>query len=151
MVAQAFAPGTMQGLSAALTTNTTLFGLIVDIPKAPEMMRKAISTLHSGTTDGVETFIAGNIITPGELQITLQFSTQLDYMALFLSGACDTLTITFPKRITTCGQALPTSAATFASSVVWTALGPQWKFDDLAVITLTFQMSGKPTWVAAVV
>ena len=140
----------MYGLSAALTTNSTVIGNIVSVDTAPEMSREAIDTTHSGSTNGIMTCIPGNKIDPGEIAVTCQYSTQLDYGALFLSG-CDTITVTFPKRVTACGQSLPGTAATWASACVWTKLSPKWEFEGLAVITLTFKLSGAPTYVAAAV
>lgn len=150
MTAQAFAPGTMFGISAALTTNTTMIGPIVGIDTPPEMSREAIDTTHSGSTNGWMTCIPGNKLNPGEIAITCQYSTQLDYSALFLAG-CDTITITFPKRATTCGASLPGTAASWSSACVMTKVSPKWEFESLAVVTLTFKLSGAPTYTAAAV
>lgn len=149
MTAQAFAPGTMFGIAAALTTNSTMIGNIVGIDP-PEMSREAIDTTHALTTNGIMTYIKGDKINPGEIAITCQYNTQLDYNALFLVG-CDTITVTFPKRAVSCGASLPSSAATWASACVMTKISPKWEFESLAVITLTFKLSGAPTYVAAVV
>jgi hypothetical protein len=150
MVAQAFAPGTQYGLSAALTTNTTVIGLIVGVDGAPEMMREAIESTHSTSTNGFRTYIAGTKIEPGEIVITCQFDNALNYSTLFLTG-CDTITVTFAKHATTCGGTLATTAGTFASACVWTKLSPKWEFESMAVITFTFKLSGAPTWTAPVV
>lgn len=150
MVAQAFAPGTGYGLGAVLTTNSTLVGNIVGIDTAPEFSRTAVESTHSASTSGWKTFIPGDIKDGGMLAITCQYDTQLDYKTLFAAG-CDTITITFAKRAVSCGASLPTTAATFACGVVFEKLSPKWEFDSLNVITITFKLSGAPTYVAAVV
>lgn len=150
MTAQAFAPGTMFGIAPVLTTNATLIGVIKGIDTAPEMSRTAIETTHSASTGGWKTFIPGDIKDGGMLAITCQYDTQLDYKTLFAAG-CDTITITFPKRAVSCGAALPATAATFSASVVFEKISPKWDFDDVAVVTLTFKISGAPTFLAAVV
>lgn len=149
MVAQAFAPGTMYGIAAALTTNSTLIGPIVGID-APEWTRQAIETTHSGSTNGIKTFIPGNILDPGEMTITCQHSTQLDYQTLFIAG-CDTATITFPKRSVSCGASLPGTAATLAFGVVMTAISPKWTFEETSVVSLKFKLTGALTYTAAAV
>lgn len=150
MVAQAFTQGTVYGVTAVLSTNATLIGNIVGIDTAPELSRTAVETTYAGSTNGWKTFIQGDIKDGGMLAITCQYNTQLDYGALFAAG-CDTITITFPKRGTACGAALPTTAATWASSVVFEKISPKWEFDSQIVVTITFKLSGAPTFVAAVV
>lgn len=149
MVAQAFTNGTAYGTTAVLTTNATLIGPIVGIETAPEFSRTAIDTTHSATTDGWKTFIAGDIKDAGMIAITCHWSTQLDYVTLFAAG-CDTITITFPKRATSCGGSLAATAANWACSVVFEKISPKWEFDGQTVVTLTFKISGKPTITAAV-
>jgi len=150
MADQAFAPGTMFGIAATLTTNSTMIGNIVGIDTPPEMSREAIDTTHSGSTNGWMTCIAGNKINPGEIAITCQYNTQLNYATLFLAG-CDTITVTMPKRATTCGASLPGTAASWSSACVMTKVSPKWEFESLAVVTLTFKLSGAPTFTPAAV
>ncbi len=148
MTAQATTVGTMYGIAPALTTNTTLIGNIVGIDTAPEFSRTSVETTHSASTGGWKTFIPGDIKDGGMLAVTCQYDTQLDYKTLFAAG-CDTITITFPKRATSCGGSLAATAATFAASVVFEKISPKWEFDSVAVVTLTFKISGAPTYVAA--
>lgn len=150
MTAQGFTQGTAFGIAAALTTNTTLIGNIVGIDTAPEMSRTAVETTHSASTNGWKTFIKGDIKDGGMLAITCQYNTQLDYGTLFTAG-CDIITITFPVRGTSCGAAVAGTAATWASAVVFEKISPKWEFDSQMVITLTFKISGTPTYVAALV
>jgi len=148
MAVQGTTIGTMFGLTAALTTNGTLVGNIVQVDTAPELSRTAVESTHTASTDGWKTFIAGDMKDGGELALTCQYNTQLDYAALFAAG-CDTITITFPKRAATCGGTVAATAATLAFPVVFQRLSPVWNFDDMAVITLRFKVAGKPTYVAA--
>ena len=150
MVAQAFTQGTMYGIAPVLTTNATLIGNVMAMDGALHYSRTAIETTHSASTGGWATYIAGDIKKPGELKITVQYDTTLDYKTLFAAG-CDTITITFPKRGLTCGAALATTAGTFASAVVFVDLSAKWEFDSQAVITITFQLSGASTFVGPIV
>ena len=149
MTVQTFTQGTAFGIAPVLSTNSTLIGNVVGIDTAPEMSRNAIETTYSGTSGGWKTFINGDIKDGGSLSITWQYNTQLDYGALFSAG-CDTITITFPKRATTCGGSLASVAATWSAAVVFEKLSPKWEFDSQMVITGTFKISGAPTYVAAV-
>ena len=153
MTAQAFTQGSFYGGSATLTTATTLIGNIIGIDTAPEMSRTAIETTHSTSTGGWKTFVPGDIKDGGEIAITVQYSTQLDYGTLFGTTvtACDTITVTFPKRGTTCGAALAGTAATWSAQVVITKISPKWEFENQMAVTLTFKISGAPTYVAAAV
>jgi len=150
MADQAFAPGTMFGIAATLTTNSTMIGNIVGIDTPPEMSREAIDTTHSGSTNGWMTCIAGNKINPGEIAITCQYNTQLNYATLFLAG-CVTITVTMPKLATTSGSSLPGTAASWSSACVMTKVSPMREFENLAVVTLTFKLSGAPTFTPAAV
>lgn len=149
MTTQTFTQGTAFGIGAALTTNTTFIGNIMGIDTAPEYSRTAIETTYSGSPSGWKQFIQGDIKDGGSIAITWQYNTQLDYGALFAIG-CDTITITFPKRATTCGGALASVAATWSAAVVFEKLSPKWEFDSQMVITGTFKISGAPTYVAAI-
>lgn len=140
----------MYGCSATLTTATTVIGNIKSITP-PKMSRTAIESTHSGSTGGWKTFLPGDIKDGGELEITWQYNTALDYGSLFNTAGCDTLTVTFPKRVTACGASLPTTAASWAASVVLTNLSPVWEMDDMNLMTGTFKVSGAPTYTAAVV
>lgn len=148
MTNQATTIGTMYGIAAVLTTNTTFIGNIVSIDTAPGGKRTSVESTHSGSTGGHKTYVPGDITDNGMLVVTCQYNTQLDYKTLFAAG-CDTVTITFPKRATTCGGSLAGTAATWSASVVFEEYSPKWEFDSLAVITLTFRVSGAPTYVAA--
>lgn len=136
------------GIAPVLTTNATLIGKVVAIDTAPELSRAAIKTTYSLSTGGWDTFIQGDIKNGGTIAITCQYDTQLNYNTLFTAG-CDTITITFPTRATTCGAAVASIAASIAMSVVFLKITPKWPFDDLMVVTLTFQVSGSPTYTAA--
>lgn len=157
MTAEAFTQGTFFGGIAALSTATTLIGNIVGIDSSYEITRTAIETTYTSTgATGVKTFIPGDLKDIGEITITCQYNTQLDYNSLFgapstTATGCDTITVTFPKRGATCGGALPTSAATWAAAVVMTKLSPKWEFDSQMVISMTFKIAGAPTFVAAAV
>lgn len=148
MADQTFTQGTAYGLTAALTTNTTFIGNIVGIDTAPEFSRTSIETTHSGSTGGWKTFVPGDIKDGGMIAITWQYNTQLDYKTLFAAG-CDTITVTFPKRATTCGGSLAATAASWSAAVVFEKLSPKWEFDSQMVITGTFRVSGPATYVAA--
>jgi hypothetical protein len=148
MADQAVTTGTAFGATFALTTNSTFTGDLFRIDKGWEMMRTAVETTHSSSTNGWKTFIAGDIKEMGTLEITVNYNTQLQYHTLFAAG-CDTLTLTFPKRATTCGGTVAVTAATFASSVVFEKASAAFPFDDRMAITLTFRLSGSPTIVAA--
>lgn len=151
MADQAFAPGTFFGASAALTTASTLITEFEEFSWSG-MERNAVETTHLGSTNGYKTFVPGDIIDNGELTITGKYSTQLNYETLFRStGKCDTLTVTFPKRPTSCGQSLPTTAATCAWSVIFTKFEPTFSNDEVIKARFTFKVTGAATHVAAVV
>ena len=150
MAAQAFAPGTNMGSTVAYTTSTTLLGEVHSI-EWTGLTRQGLKTIHLLSTDGVATYLPGDVIEPGQLTIRAKWSTQLDYMALFLSGKCDTITLTYPKRPVSCGASLPTTAATLAWGVVLLELKPVWSNDEVNMIEQKLQCTGKPTFVAAVV
>lgn len=145
MTAQAFTQGTMFGIGAALTTNSTFIGNIMMIDAPFTMSRTAVETTHAGSSNGWATYIAGDIKKMGEMSITVQYDTTLDYKTLFAAG-CDTITITFPKRATSCGGSVAATAGTFACSVVFLEVSPKWEFESQAVVTLKFQLSGAPTF-----
>ena len=150
MADQAFAPGTFFGSTIALTTNTTLVGNVKSV-KWSGLSRKEVGTTHLGTTNGIETFLAGDIISPGTLDIEAQYDTNVVFHTLFLAGKCDTVTLTFPKRSTTCGAALPTTAAKIVFTVVILSAEPDYSNDDLMMMKFKFQVSGAPVFTAAVV
>lgn len=156
MTTQTFTNGTFFGGAAVLTTGTTLIGNIVAIDSAYEITRTAIETTYTSTgSSGVKTFVPGDLKDMGEMTITCQYNTQLDYNALFgvtatTNTGCDTITVTFPKRATSCGGAVASVAATWAAPVVITKLSPKWEFDSQMVISMTFKIAGAPTFVAAV-
>jgi len=95
------------------------------------------------TTGGHQTFIAGDLKNWGEIEIDVEYNTQLDYKTLLTSQAAENMTITFPLR----GNAA--TAATCVFSAVLTAMSPTWPKDDLLMVTMTFKVSGSPTYTAA--
>ena len=161
MTAQTFTQGTMFGFGAALTTNTGLIANVVSFDDAMEISREAIeTTVSSASNDGTRTYIPGDLRDFGSITLTVQYSSQLDYGALFglASGApavtpawtgCDTITITFPKRATTCGGSIATTAATWAAPVVITKIKAQLPNDKQITAAITFKIAGKPTYIAA--
>jgi hypothetical protein len=148
MVAQTVTQGTAMGMAPVLTTNATLIGKVVAVDGAPELSRNAIKTTYSLSTGGWDTYIKGDILNGGQISITCQYDTQLDYKTLFAAG-CDTITITFPLRATSCGGSVASVAASIAMPVVFLKISPKWPFDDLMVVTLLFQVAGAPTYTAA--
>ena len=151
MADQAFAPFTFQGSSVALTTGTTVITEVESISWTG-VTRTPIETTHLGSTGGAKTFLAGDIIDYGEIEIDQKYSTQLQHGTLLATTAkCDTLTITFKKAITACGAALPTTAASLACSVVFVSSSPTWPKDGLAMIKHKFKVSGPVTITPAVV
>jgi hypothetical protein len=150
MTTQGFTQGTAFGIAPVLTTNATLIGPVVGIDTAPEFSRTAVETTYTASTGGWKTFIPGDIKDGGMLAITCQYSTQLDYHTLFAAGG-DTITITFPARATTIGGAVAGTPATWSSTVIFEKISPKWEFDSQMVVTLTFKVSGAPTYVAALV
>lgn len=121
----------------------------------PEMVkwtgisREPIETTHLAS--GGKTFIAGDIIDYGELEVTDKYSTQLQHVTLMSGTACDTLTLTFPKRAVTCGGALATTAATAAFPVVYIVMAPDFANDKPMTSVKKFRVTGSPTFVAAIV
>lgn len=142
MPAATYTPGSGFGIVPSLATSSTLLGNIHDIrPNAIE--RPAIETTHMATTGGWRTFIAGDLKTAGEIEIDVEYNTQLDYKTLVASQAAETMTITYPLR----GNAATAATKTF--SAVLTKASPAWPKDDLLMTTLTFQVSGAETYTAA--
>ncbi len=151
MADQAFAPSTFFGSSVALTTGTTVLTEIEAVEWSG-IERQEVETTHLGSTSGAKTFIPGDIIDFGTLTLTGKYSTQLNYGTLLTTTAkCDTLTVTFKKAPVSCGAALPTTAATYAFSVVWLKFEPTWSNTEVMKGKFTFRVTGVPTPVAAVV
>ena len=151
MADQAFAPFTLQGSTVALTTGTTVMTEVHSV-KWTGISRTAVETTHLATTNGAKTFLAGDIIDYGEVEVAVKYSTQLQHGTLLYSTAkCDTLTLTFKKAYTSCGQALPTTAASIAFPVVFVSSSPDWQNDGVSMMTHKFKVSGSPTIVPAVV
>ena len=150
MTAQAYAGGTFYGASVAFTAATTLTGNIKSV-KWSGLSRKEVDTTHLLSTNGMMTYIPGDMIEGGDVEIEAQYSTQLDYQALLIANRCDTVTITFPKRGTTCGAALATTAASIAFSVAILSAEPDFSNDNLLTIKFKLKISGSITTVAAVV
>ena len=148
MATQTFSPGTFFGSTVAFTTSTTLLGNVKSL-KWSGLTRKEVNTTHLLTTNGIETFLAGDIISPGTVDIEVQYSTQLDYISLFQSGKCDICTITFPKRAPTCNGTLALTAATLSFAFVLLSAEPDYNNDDLMMMKFKLQVSGTPTFVAA--
>jgi hypothetical protein len=145
---QAYAAGTFFGSTVVFTSATTLLGNVRAV-KWTGITRNEINTTGINTTDGVETFITGDILNAGELEVEAQYSTQLNYMTLLLANRNDTVTITFPKRSTTCNGALASSAASIAFPVAILSAEPEWPNDGLLIIKFKLKVSGKPTTVVA--
>lgn len=150
MADQAFAAGTFYGSTIALTTSTTLLGNVKAL-KWSGVSRKEVNTTHLLTTSGIETFLAGDIISPGTLDIDAQYDTNLVMHTLFIAAKCDTLTLTFPKRSVSCGAALPTTAAKIVFQVVILSAEPEYSNEDLMMMKFKFQVNGTPVFTAAVV
>lgn len=150
MADQGLALGTFFGSTVALTTNTTLLGNVHSITTTPEFSRGSVETTHLATTSGWKTFISGDIKDGGSIAVNCYYNTNVNLATLFETG-CDTITITFTKRGTSCGAAVATTAATWAASVVLEKISPTWPNDGALMVTYTFKISGKPTIVAAVV
>lgn len=150
MADQAFTAGTFYGATMALTTAATILST-----SQPEMVkwtgisREAIETTHLASSG--KTFIAGDIIDYGEIEVTDKYATQLQHVTLMSGTACDTLTLTFPKRATTCGGALATTAATAAFPVIYLGFAPDLANDKPMTSVKKFRVTGAPTFVAAVV
>jgi hypothetical protein len=113
------------------------------------MSRTPVETTYLASTG--KSFIPGDIIDYGEVEIDEKYSTQLQHGTLFTSSKCDTVTVTFKKAITACGQAEPTTAASIAFSVIFIASTPTWAKDGVAMMKHKFKVTGAPTIVAAVV
>jgi len=150
MTAQAYAGGTFYGASVAFTAATTLTGNIKSV-KWSGLSRKEVDTTHLLSTNGMMTYIPGDMIEGGDVEIEAQYSTQLDYQALLIANRCDTVTITFPKRGTTCGGALAGTAATIAFVAAILSAEPDFSNDNLLTIKFKLKISGSITTVAAVV
>ena len=150
MADQAFTAGTFYGATMALTTAATILST-----SQPEMVkwtgisREAIETTH--LSSGGKTFIAGDILDYGEIEVTDKYATQLQHVTLMTGTPCDTLTLTFPKRSTTCGGALATTAATAAFPVIYLGFAPDLANDKPMTSVKKFRVTGAPTFVAAVV
>jgi hypothetical protein len=149
MALQAFAPFTFQGSSVALTTGTTVFTEVESVSWTG-LTRTAVETTHLTSTGGAKTFIAGDIIDYGEVEVDQKYSTQLQHGTLLVTTAkCDTLTLTFKKAAVSCGATLPATAASIVFSVVFVSSTPTWPKDGLAMMKHKFKVSGAPTFVEA--
>ena len=149
MADQAFTAGTFYGATMALTTAATVLST-----SQPEMVkwtgisREAVETTHLAS--GGKTFIAGDIIDYGEIEVTDKYSTQLQHVTLMTLTPCDTLTLTFPKRAVTCSGAVATTAATAAFPVIYLGFAPDLANDKPMTSVKKFRVTGLPTFVAAV-
>ena len=149
MADQAYAGGTFYGATVTFTTATTLTGNVKSV-KWSGLTRKEVDTTHLLSTSGMMTYIPSDMIEGGDVEIEAQYSTQLNYQSLLIANRCDTVTITFPKRGTTCGGALATTAATIAFSAAILSAEPDWSNDNLMTIKFKLKVSGSITSVAAV-
>lgn len=151
MADQAFAASTFYSSSIALTTGTTVLTEIESVEWSG-ISREEVETTHLASTSGGKTFIPGDIIDFGTLTLTGKYSTQLNYGTLLTTTAkCDTATVTFRKAPTSCGAALPTTAATYAFAVVWLKFEPTWSNTEVMKGKFTFRVTGVPVPVAAVI
>lgn len=151
MADQAFAPFTFQGSSVALTTGTTVVTEVESVSWSG-ITRTPIETTHLGSTGGAKTFLPGDIIDYGEVEVDQKYSTQLQHGTLLATTAkCDTLTVTFKKAVTACGAAVPTTAGSIAFGVVFVSSTPTWPKDGLAMMKHKFKVTGVPTITPAVV
>lgn len=148
MADQAFTIGTFYGATVALTTAATILSTTqTEEVKWTGFNREAIETTY--LLSGGKTFMNGDIVDYGELEVTTKYSTQLQHVTLMTGTNCDTLTVTFPKRATTCGGSLAGTAGTIAFPVVYTGMTPDWAKDKPMTSVHKFKVSGAPTIVAA--
>lgn len=150
MADQAYAAGTFYGATMVLTSAATILSTTQpEMVKWTGVSREAVETTHLAS--GGKTFIAGDIVDYGEIEVTDKYSTQLQHVTLMTGTACDTLTLTFPKRAVTCGGSLATTAATAAFPVVYIGMAPDFSNDKPMTSVKKFRVTGAPTFVAAVV
>jgi len=150
MADQVYAPGTFYGATMVLTSAATILSTTQpEMVKWTGITREAVETTHLAS--GGKTFIAGDIVDYGEIEVTAKYSTQLQHVTLMTGTACDTLTLTFPRRAVTCGGALATTAATAAFPVVYVGQVPDFANDKPMTTVHKFRVTGAPTFVAAVV
>lgn len=148
MADQAFTAGTFYGATMVLTTAATVLSTTQPQEvKWTGITREAIETTHLAS--GGKTFIAGDIVDYGEIEVTDKYSTQLQHVTLMTGTACDTLTLTFPKRSVTCGGSLAGTAATAAFPVVYLGFAPDLSNDKPMTSVKKFRVTGAPTFVAA--
>jgi hypothetical protein len=106
--------------------------------------RAAVPSSHLGTTGG-QTFIAGDTYDPGEIEVEcIMDNEDPNTNDPPITDAAATLTITFP---TISGD---TAGATMAATAFCTGFsGPNFGFEELVTITMTFKLSGNVTWANA--
>lgn len=148
MADQAFTVGTFYGATMALTSAATVLSTTQPQEvKWTGITREAVETTHLAS--GGKTFIAGDIIDYGEIEVTDKYSTQLQHVTLMTGAACDTLTLTFPKRSVACGGAVSSTAATAVFPVVYLGFAPDLSNDKPMTSVKKFRVTGLPTFVAA--
>jgi hypothetical protein len=148
MADQTLTVGTFYGATIALTSATTLIGSSqVEMFKWTGFTLDPIETTHLAS--GGKTFVKGDIADWGEIEVATRYSTQVNYFSLLETISCDTLTVTFPKRATTCGGALASAAATLAYPVIYLGGTVDFANDKPISVTHKFRVTGKPTPVAA--
>ena len=129
--------------SAAAVLSTTQPEMV----KWTGISREAVETTHLAS--GGKTFIAGDIVDFGEIEVTAKYSTQLQHVTLMTGAACDTLTLTFPKRAVACGGAVASAAGTAAFPVVYLGQTPDYSNDKVMTTVHKFRVTGAPTFVPA--
>ena len=103
--------------------------------------RESVPTSHNTSTNGYETFIPGDLKTPGKLTVTLQFDKNAATKTNLANATLETITVSYPTP--TGGSAGGSWACSgFLMSFSWrgSIRGP------LAQATAVLKLSGEPTF-----
>lgn len=131
------------GHGATVTFGTTSWsGKLVGIPTNVHETREPVSTVYLGTSGG-ETFMCGDIIKQGRVELDVQFDSVNGVPAT--TTATETITITLP---------LPGGSAAVAATIAFSGLIVDRVFPPLQTGVLQqgkiiVQPSGSITWTAA--
>lgn len=127
------------GTGTSISFGTSAFSARLVEVEWGGLKRASIQTTIMGTTSN-HTFMPGDLVDRGELNLTFHFDPSLTPP---IAGAIETVTITFPV------PAGLTNGASWAASCFMTDYKPSSKIETLMEATATLKITGAITIVAA--
>ena len=117
------------GTGITVVFGTSGFAMNIMNVSGPSMSRESLETTHQGTTTA-RTFVPSSLYDGGEVTLDLQYDPDI---AVPISGAVETVTITWP------------SADTSAFSAFVTSFEPTANLEEIEEATCTLKVTGEVT------